>query len=242
VRQRARRVAPEGYRLERRRLLDRDELAQVVALNRDIFIRTMCLTGSFAWIAVLGSMQGDVVLAANGVLLQILYVSAAGLDGFAMAAEALVGQALGARDRAALRRAVVVTTVTALALAALMALAAALAGGAIIAALTDVEAVRAVAREHVLWASLVPLAGVMAYQLDGIFIGAAEGRGMRNAMLLSAALFIPLGWLLTDLLGNHGLWLALWIWMFARAATLAIRYPALEGRAGPSGPAGQVRH
>jgi MATE family multidrug resistance protein len=104
VRQRARRMAPPDWGFEWARILNPAELAQVMALNRDIFIRTLMLIGSFAWMTRLGSLQGDVVLAANGILLQFLYVAAYALDGFAIAAEAMVGQAMGARSRARRRR------------------------------------------------------------------------------------------------------------------------------------------
>lgn len=237
VRQRMQRLVPEGYRPERARILDPAELAQVVALNRDILLRTLLLTAAFAYLSVLGSMQGDVVLAANGVLLQILYVSAYGLDGFAMAAETLVGQKIGARDRRGLRRAVVVTTVTAVGLAALVSALATLFSDPIIALFTNVPEIRAAAAAHAIWATMIPLVGVMAFQMDGIFVGAADGRAMRNAMLISSGVFFPLGWALSDWLGNHGIWLAVWIWMILRAVTLLIRYPAVEARLEASGPA-----
>ncbi len=220
-----------GWRLDWTRVLDPGELVQVVALNRDIFIRTICLTGSFAWFARLGSIQGDVMLAANGVLLQLIHISAYGLDGFAMAAETLVGQSLGARDRARLRRAVVVSTVAAALLAGAFALAASLARVPIVELFTNVEAVREAALAHALWATCLPVIAVFAYQLDGVFIGAAEGRGMRNAMLISAMLFVPTSWLLTMSTGNHGLWASLWLYMAYRTATLAFRYRALEAKA-----------
>jgi len=216
---------------ERARLLDPGELAQVVALNRDIFLRTLCLTGSFAWFARLGSLQGDTVLAANGVLMQFVHVSAYALDGFAMAAETLVGQALGRRDPALLARAVRVTGVSAFALAGALALLFTGAGGGVVALLTNVEAVRAVAFEHMLWATLLPLAGVLAYHMDGVFIGAAEGARMRNAMLGAAALFALLGWALSVWLSNHGIWLALWLWMLLRAGLLGLAYPRIAARA-----------
>ncbi|GMG84085.1 MATE family efflux transporter [Paralimibaculum aggregatum] len=231
LRRRAREIAPAGWRPDPARLARRDELARMVALNRDIFIRTICLTGSFAWLARLGSTQGDAVLSANGVLMQFVNIAAHALDGFAMAAETLVGQALGAGDRARLRRAVVVSGTAALGLAALYAAVATLGAESIIGLFTNVPEVREVALAHAFWATCLPLVAVLAYQLDGVFIGAAEGPGMRNAMLISTLAFVPLGWGLTAALGNHGLWLALWIYMAMRALTLALRYPALEMRA-----------
>jgi MATE family multidrug resistance protein len=205
-----------------------------MALNRDIFIRTLMLTGSFAWMTRLGSLQGDIVLAANGILLQFLNLAAHGLDGFAIAAEAMVGQAMGARSLVRLRRAVVVSSVSALALAALIALVFSLIADPMVRLFTNVEAVREVASAHALWATLLPVVAVMAYQFDGIFIGATEGALMRNAMIISAALFFLLSYLMTEAVGNHGLWGALWIWMVLRATTLAAVYPRLEARAVPS--------
>lgn len=233
ARQRARQIGPPKWRFEWSRILDPQELTQVMALNRDIMIRTLMLTGGFAWMTRLGSMQGDVVLAANGILLQFMYLASNALDGFALAAEALVGHALGARSRARLRRAVVVSTVSAVVLAAVIALAMTALGQPVIRLFTNVEAVRVVAGEHVLWATLLPLAAVMAYQFDGIFIGATAGGMMRNAMIVAAAVFVPLGYVMTSAYGNHGLWAAVWVWMALRAGTLALCYPRLEARAEP---------
>ena len=231
VRRRIAELMPAGFVPERARLLDPGELTRVVALNRDIFLRTLCLTGSFAWFARLGSLQGDTVLAANGVLMQFTHVAAYALDGFAMAAETLVGQALGRRDPALLHRAVAATGAAALALAAGLALVFTLSGGAVIDALTNVAAVRETARAHMAWATLLPLAGVLAYHLDGVFIGAAEGGAMRNAMLAAAVLFGGTGWVLSHWLSNHGIWLALWLWMLMRAGFLALRYQRILRRA-----------
>ena len=232
VRQRAAEVAPPGWRFEWARILERAELARVMALNRDIMIRTVLLAGSFAWMTRLGSLQGDLVLAANGILLQFLHVAASALDGFALAAEALVGQALGAGSRTRLRRAVVVSSVSALALAALFALALTVLSEPMIRLFTNIEAVREVCRTYVLWVTLLPLVAVIAYQLDGIFIGATEGALMRNAMIVSSGIYFPLSHAMTEGLGNHGLWAAVWVYMVLRAGTLALAYPRLEARAG----------
>ena len=172
------------------------------------------------------------MLAANGILLQFLHIAASALDGFALAAEALVGQALGAGSRTRLRRAVVVSSVSALALAALFALALTVLSGPMIRLFTNVEAVREVCRAYALWVTLLPLVAVAAYQLDGIFIGATEGAMMRNAMMISSGVYFPLGYAMTEALGNHGLWAAVWIYMALRAGTLALAYPRLEARAG----------
>jgi MATE family multidrug resistance protein len=203
-----------------------------MALNRDIMIRTLMLTGGFAWLTRLGSIQGDLVLAANGILLQFLYLASHALDGFALAAEALVGQALGARSRSRLRRAVIVSSVSAVALAVAIAVVLTLAAAPMIRIFTNVEEVRAIAADHALWVTAIPLVAVMAYQFDGIFNGATEGAMMRNAMIFAASLFVPLGYGMTLAFGNHGLWAALWVWMALRAASLAVCYLRLEAKAG----------
>ena len=230
--QRKTEIAPADWRLDWGRLLNRAEFRPFLTLNRDIFVRSILLTLSFAWVARLGSTQGDVVLAANGVLMQFLHISAYALDGFAMAAETLVGQAMGARRRDQLRRAVVVSGVAAFGLACAFALVASLLAGPVVRLFTNVEEVREVAMAHILWGTCMPLAGVLAFQMDGVFIGAAEGRGLRNAMIASVALFIPLSWWMTEQFANHGLWASVVLFMLIRAAALGVLYPRLEARAG----------
>lgn len=224
-------IAPPGWCFEWSRVLNRAELGQLMALNRDIFVRSVLLMFSFLWMTRLGSLQGDTVLAANGILMQFLHISAYALDGFAISAETLVGQALGERSSKRLRRAVIVSTIAATALAALFAIAASLVAEPLIRIFTNVEAVRLVSYEYVLWATMMPLFGVLAFQMDGVFIGAAEGPGLRNAMIISAGIFLPMSWWMTEAYGNHGLWASIAIFMLFRAGFLLIRYPALEARA-----------
>jgi len=224
-------IAPPGWRADPARILRRDALAALFALNRDIFTRTLLLTGAFAWMTRLGSMQGDAALAANVVLWQFFIVTAYALDGFAIAAESLVGQAFGARDAAAFRRAAIVSSLWsgALALAAsalLLAL-----SGPLIDLMTTAPEVRALARIYAPWAALTPAMGFLAFQLDGIFIGAAAGRAMRDAMLFAAALYYPGAWFAAAAFGNHGVWGALIAFLLLRAAALLALYPALERRA-----------
>ncbi|MEM7499325.1 MAG: MATE family efflux transporter [Pseudomonadota bacterium] len=220
-------ILPGGWRPSRERLLDAGELGALMRLNRDIFIRTALLTLSFAWITRLGSVQGDLMLAANGILMEFFFVTAAGLDGFAIAAETLVGQAVGGRSARRLHRAVLVSSVAAAALACGFALLLGVFSMDIVRLFTNVEAVREAASAYVLWAALIPLAGVACFQLDGIFVGAAAGPAMRNAMIAVACVFLPLGWIMTETLGNHGMWASVWIFLLLRAVLLAARYPAL---------------
>ena len=164
---------------------------------------------------------GDVPLAANQVLLQFLHITAYAMDGFAFAAETLVGRAMGAGRRAALRRAAWMTSQWGLAICALLALAFALGGGWLIDVMTTAPEVREAARAYLPW------------MLDGIFIGATRTADMRNMMVVSALIYAAAVAVLTPLFGNHGLWIALLISFVARGATLWLRYPALEAAAEP---------
>jgi multidrug resistance protein, MATE family len=213
------------------RVFDRPALARMMAVNTDILIRSLLLQAIFLSFLFLGAGQGDVVLAANQVLLQFLHITAYALDGFAFAAEALVGQALGARDRGRLRRSAALASFWGGVSVIAMAIAFALAGTAIIAVMTTAEPVRAAAATYLPWMVAAPLLGLAPWMLDGIFIGATRTRDMRNMMAVSAAIYAVSVIVLLPLMGNHGLWLSLLISFLARGLTLGLRYPALEADA-----------
>ena len=208
------------------RLLQGVALKRTLVVNGDIMVRSLALIFVFVWFMAQGASQGDVRLAANAVLMQFISVSAYFLDGLAFAAEALIGQAIGAGRRSSFARAARLTTWWAAGLAALVSLLLALLGGPCIDLLTVDPGVRAAAREYLPWAAGAPLLGVWAFQLDGIFIGATRTADMRRAMLVSLAIFLVAWWLLQPF-GNHGLWAALYVHYLARAATLSCYYPAL---------------
>ncbi|MEX5729367.1 MATE family multidrug resistance protein [Rhodovulum iodosum] len=213
------------------RVFDRARLRHMASVNTDILIRSLLLQAIFVSFLFLGADFGDVPLAANQILLQFLEITAYALDGFAFAAEALVGQALGARERLALRRAALMTSFWGLLACAGLALAFAAFGGAIIDTMTTAETVRAEARLYLHYMVAAPVAGVAAWMLDGIFIGATRSRDMRNMMLLSAAIYAAAAAALVPAFGNHGLWIAFLISFVARGITLGLRYPALEAQA-----------
>lgn len=224
-------MAHEARRLEIQwpwpQIFDWSRMMAVMAINRDIFIRTLCVTGSFAIFTAIGARFGDVVLAVNGVLMLLQAFLAYGLDGFAHAAEALVGQAVGARDRVGFSAAVRISTLWAALVAIAYGLAYWLLGPLFVDLITSVPEVRAVARDYLPWAVVSPLLSVWSYQLDGIFIGATRGSAMRNAALLALGTYVAALYLLIPIWGNHGLWLAIMVLMLARAGWLAAYYPNL---------------
>jgi MATE family multidrug resistance protein len=217
-----------GGRWQRAKILEPAALAETFRVNRDIFLRTLAMIFAWSLLTWSGARMGTTVLAANAILMNFQLFLAHGLDGFAHATSALVGEAVGARDHRALRRCVAAATVMATIVAAGYTLVYASAGPAIIRLFTTIDELRAFSSPYLVWMIISPLLSVWAYQLDGIFIGATRSADMRNAMVISVAIYVAAVAMLPGLLGNHGLWLSVMIFMVARALTLAVRYPNIE--------------
>ncbi len=203
-------------------LLRGRELLRMLRLNLDIFIRTLCLIFAFAFFTRQGAAQGELVLAANAMLMNFQALTAYALDGFAHAAEALVGRALGRKSKRLLRAALRSSLQWSLLFAAAFSLAYLMAGEGIIALLTDIPELREHAALYLPWLVASPLISVWSYWLDGVFIGATRSREMRNAMLAALLLLFLPAWYLLQPLGNHGLWLALMLFMAARGLGLGL--------------------
>ncbi|WGI22719.1 MATE family efflux transporter [Amylibacter sp. IMCC11727] len=209
-------------------VFDRVILKRMALVNSDIMIRSVLLLICFASFLFLGSAFDDTTLAANQVLIQFLFITANAMDGFAFAAEALIGQALGAKDRGRLRRSVMITSFWGAVVIVILSIFFFFAGGWLIDVMTTAPEVRALARVYLIWMILAPFLGGPSWMLDGIFIGATRTTDMRNMMLISFGVYWLAIWLLLEPFGNHGLWAALIIFFVARGVTLAVRYPALE--------------
>ena len=213
---------------ERVRVLDRTRLVRMASVNGDILIRSLLLQAIFVSFLFLGADFGDVPLAANQVLLQFLHVTAYALDGFAFAAEALVGQAIGAKSVARLRRGALLTSLWSAWIMIAVALGIWLFGPTMIDLMTTSEEVRSEARIYLPWMIWAPVLGLACWMLDGIFIGATRTADMRNMMVISSAVYAVAVLGLVPAFGNHGLWAALLISFVARGVTLGVKYPALE--------------
>ncbi|MCC6305299.1 MAG: MATE family efflux transporter [Rhodobacteraceae bacterium] len=221
---------------DRRRLLDRARLLRMAGVNADIMQRSLLLQGAFAAFIFLGAGFGDVTLAANQVLFQFLGIASQVLDGFALAAEALVGQAMGARSVAGVRRSAALASLWGLATALLLAAAFAAFGPAMVAVMARDAEVQATARAYLPWVVALPVLSVGAYLCDGIFIGATATRAMRNAMLVAVAVFAALILALHPGAGNGGLWAAVAAMNLARLAAMLAAYPAVERALAPVRP------
>ena len=198
----------------------KEKILRLFSLNKDIFVRTLILTLSFAWITRLSAQSGDVILAANAILLQVLSISAFALDGVAVSAETLSGQAAGRRDWPRFLMIIKRTGIVSYGLAILLSAIWWLAMPTYLGFMTNIESVFALAYEYHMYAVLLPLVGVGAYWLDGIFFGLTAGNVIRNAALILAAIFFPLSWLLYQQWDMTGIWLSVWCLLLLRLIIL----------------------
>jgi MATE family multidrug resistance protein len=217
----------------RERIFDPVRLRRMASVNTDIMIRSVLLQAMSVSFLFIAAGFGDLQLAANQILVQFMQITAYALDGFAFAAEALVGQAIGARSLSSLRQSVRMTSIWGMSSALVLGAGFFLCGGWIIDLLTTSPDIRAEARVYLPYMALIPLLGAPAWMLDGFFIGATHTRDMRNMMFVSALIFALSVFALVPGLGNHGLWLAFLIAFITRGITLALRYPMIERSVDP---------
>ena len=220
-----------GYRpghLRWMELIDGESLRRLFALNRDILLRTLSLVAAYVWFTRTGARAGNEILAANAVLINFLWIAGYGLDGFANATEALVGEAIGARRVEDYRAVLKASSVSAFTVAVAISLLYLVFGRNIIAIFTNQEAIRALAARFLPWLIVLPVVAVWSFLLDGVFIGATRAQELRDSMLISFLGYLGLAVVLTAHFGNHGLWCAMLAFMGLRAITLALRLPKLE--------------
>ena len=201
-------------------ILNKQKLVRMMSANADIMIRTLLLVSSFALFTNQSAQYGDEVLAANHILLQLVSFAAFFLDGYAFVVESLVGSAIGAKKIELFDRSIGKSTVLAAITAVLLGLIALVFGDFAISLLTDIQLVREVANSFLLFVAVYIACSFAAFQLDGIFIGASFTKQMRNASIVSIAVFVAAWWLLTPLFAVSGLWWAMIIYVVARALAL----------------------
>jgi putative MATE family efflux protein len=204
----------------RRSLTAIAELRRMLALNGDIMIRSFVLLAAFALLTRQGAQLGTLTLAVNAVLMNFFLVAGYFLDGYATAAEQLAGRAVGAGREREFRAAVRLTGIWGFATAGVVTVIALIWGDALVALITTSPEIRAEASIYLPWAALTAVSGVLAFQMDGVFIGATWSRDMRNMMLLSFAVFVAALLVLPSLAANHGLWAALHVFLLARGVSL----------------------
>lgn len=213
-----------AWHVNLRDLLNLKRFGRLLKVNRHLFVRTISLLFTFAFFTAQGAQQSDLVLAVNAVLLTFLLLISNGLDGFANAAEALVGEAVGQKNSRHFNQVVKVSSLWSLITACMFSLIFWLFGSDIISLLSSIPEVVTLAEQYLIWIILLPIIAMPSYLFDGIFIGATRSREMQNTMLMATLMvFIPVWWL-SQGWGNHGLWLALTLFLLFRGGALGFLY------------------
>ncbi len=208
---------------ERTQIFQLAAIKRFFAINIDIFIRTVCLVFTFAFFTSASAGFDSLILAANQILLQYISLMSYAVDGFAFAAESLVGRYVGARDTVRLRKSVQYLFYWGVGFGTAFALVYGAAGRALLRVFTDQGAIIQAASPFVWWIVAISIAGSVAYMWDGVYIGAMVTPTMRNMMLVSTvAVFLPAYNFTVSAMENHGLWLALLLFMVARGTTLGL--------------------
>ena len=199
-------------------VLQKEAMIRFFQVNRDIFLRTLCLVAVTLFFTSAGASQGEIILAVNTLLMQLFTLFSYVMDGFAYAGEALSGRYIGARNRKAFTDTVRHLFIWGAGLTVLFTLVYASGGNAFLALLTDNRNVITAADTYFYWALAIPAAGIAAFIWDGIFIRATATRGMLLSMAASAVSFFAVYYGFHTVLGNHALWLAFLVYLSMRGA------------------------
>ena len=199
-----------------------------IQINFNLFLRTIALIFTFAFITAQGARYGGIVLGANAILMNLQNLLAYVLDGFAHAAEALVGKAVGKKDTRLFKSAVNICLKWSVYIAIIFALIYALTGKYMISLMTHHQIIRDTAIEYLPWMIISPIVSVWSFLYDGVFVGATRSKDMRNAMLGSLFLVFLPSWYFLQPLGNHGLWLTFTLFMISRGVTMHFLYRKID--------------
>lgn len=210
-----------GARLPWRRVAVWREYGELLSVNGSLFVRTLSLLFAMAFFNAQSAQQGDLILAANAVLLQFVMLTSFALDGFAQATESLTGEAAGVRDRKRLYAYLKAASWCSVLSAGVISLVYFGAGTMLVGLLTDLAEVQRIAAIYLPWLWAMPLAACSCYLLDGLCIGLTRARAMRNTVILSVVGFYLPCWYFTQSFGNHGLWFSFLVFHIARGASLA---------------------
>jgi len=201
-------------------LINLKKVKNIFNINLDIFIRTMLLTFSFLWFTYLGSQIGEDYIAANAILINLVFLSAFILDAYAFSTEGLVGYSLGKNDihffKKIIKNSFILSSITGLIISIIYFLINKFA----IQLMSNIEDIKSLSSSYSIWLIIMPLISSFCYQFDGIFIGASQTKELRNAMIFSAFLYLIISLVLSDFLGNTGIWISLCIFMILRALSL----------------------
>jgi len=201
-------------------LIDLKKIKNIFNININIFIRTILLTFSFLWFTYLGSQIGEDYIAANAILINLVFLSAFILDAYAFSTEGMVGYSLGKKDinlfKKIVKNSFILSSITGLVISIIYFLI----NNFIIELMSDIETIRNLSSSYAVWLVIMPLISSFCFQFDGIFIGVSQTKELRNAMIFSVFSYLAVSLFLTNLMGNTGVWVSLCIFMILRALSL----------------------
>ncbi|MDC1220960.1 MATE family efflux transporter [bacterium] len=201
-------------------LIDLKKIKNIFNININIFIRTTLLTFSFLWFTYLGSQIGEGYIAANAILINLVFLSAFILDAYAFSTEGMVGYSLGKKDinlfKKIVKNSFILSSITGL----IISIVYFLINNLVIELMSDIEEIRNLSSSYAVWLIIMPLISSFCFQFDGIFIGVSQTKELRNAMIFSVFCYLTISLFLTDLMGNTGVWISLCIFMILRALSL----------------------
>jgi MATE family multidrug resistance protein len=201
-------------------LIDIKKIKNIFNININIFIRTILLTFSFLWFTYLGSQIGEDYIAANAILINLVFLSAFILDAYAFSTEGMAGYSLGKKDinlfKKIVKNSFILSSITGLIISIIYFLI----NNFVIQLMSDIEEIRNLSSSYAIWLIIMPLISSFCFQFDGIFIGVSQTKELRNAMVFSVFCYLIISLFLTDLMGNTGVWISLCIFMILRALSL----------------------
>ena len=201
-------------------LIDLKKIKNIFNININIFIRTILLTFSFLWFTYLGSQIGEDYIAANAILINLVFLSAFILDAYAFSTEGMVGYSLGKKDITLFKKIVqnsfILSSITGLIISIIYFLI----NNFVINLMSNIEEIRNLSSSYAVWLIIMPLISSFCFQFDGIFIGVSQTKELRNAMIFSVFSYLVISLFLTGLMGNTGVWISLCIFMILRALSL----------------------
>jgi MATE family multidrug resistance protein len=201
-------------------LINLNKIKNIFNINLNIFIRTILLTFSFLWFTYLGSQIGEDYIAANAILINLVFLSAFILDAYAFSTEGMVGYSLGKNDinlfKKIVKNSFILSSITGLIISIIYFLINKFA----IQLMSNIEVIKSLSSSYAVWLIIMPLISSFCYQFDGIFIGASQTKELRNAMVFSVFSYVVISLILVDLLGNTGIWISLCLFMILRALSL----------------------
>jgi MATE family multidrug resistance protein len=209
-----------SLKINLKELIDINKIKNIFDINFNIFIRTILLTFSFLWFTYLGTQIGEDYIAANTILINLVFLSAFILDAYAFSTEGMVGYSLGKKDlnlfKTIIKNSFILSSITGL----IISIVYFLANQYVINLMSDIEEIRILSSQYAIWLIILPFIASFCYQFDGIFIGVSQTKELRNAMIFSVFCYLIISIFLTKYFSNTGVWISLCIFMILRATSL----------------------